>query len=254
MATLIHSARIIDGTGNPWFYGDLLLDDGRIATIEPPGKIRGESVDNVIDATGHVVCPGFIDIQSHSIVPLMRDGRCLSKITQGITTEIMGEAWTPAPVAAGSALSGRIPDDWKDRAQSWSRFGNWLDAMVESGVSPNVGSFLGAGTLRSLAMGMRMDEPKADELDAMRRTMAESMEDGAFGPSYALIYPPDTYTTTDEIVEVCKVASSAGGVYITHMRSEADEIFEALEEAIEASVEFITEKFIKVERIANEEL
>ena len=233
MSTLIHSARIVDGTGNPWYHGDVLLDDGRIATIEPPGRIPPESVDDVIDASGHVVCPGFIDIQSHSIVSLMRDGRCLSKITQGITTEIMGEAWTPAPVAAGSALSGRIPDNWKERAGSWSRFGNWLDAMVDAGVTPNVGSFLGAGTLRSLAMGMRMGEPTDDELDEMRRIMRESMEDGGFGPSYALIYPPDTYTTTDEIVEVCKVASAAGGVYITHMRSEADEIFEALEEAIE---------------------
>ena len=233
MSTLIHSGRVFDGTGNPWFHGDLLVKDGRIAAIEPPGKIPPESSNDVIDAAGHIVCPGFIDIQSHSIVPLMRDGRCLSKITQGITTEIMGEAWTPAPVAAGSALSGRIPDDWKDRAASWMRFGNWLDATVDAGVTPNVGSFLGAGTLRSLAMGMRMGAPSSDELNAMRQTMAESMEDGAFGPSYALIYPPDTYTTTDEIVEVCKVASASGGVYITHMRSEADEILEALDEAFE---------------------
>lgn len=118
MSTLIHSARIIDGTGNPWFYGDVLLKDGRIAAIEPPGSVPHDSADQVIDATGHVVCPGFIDIQSHSIIPLMRDGRCLPKITQGITTEIMGEAWTPAPIGADSALSGRIPDDWKDRARS----------------------------------------------------------------------------------------------------------------------------------------
>jgi N-acyl-D-aspartate/D-glutamate deacylase len=118
VSTLIHSARIIDGTGNPWFYGDVLLKDGRIAAIEPPGSVPHDSADQVIDATGHVVCPGFIDIQSHSIIPLMRDGRCLPKITQGITTEIMGEAWTPAPIGADSALSGRIPDDWKDRARS----------------------------------------------------------------------------------------------------------------------------------------
>jgi len=164
----------------------------------------------------------------------MKDGRCLSKITQGITTEIMGEAWTPAPVGADSALASRIPKDWKDRARSWHRFGNWLDAMVEASVSPpNVGSFLGAGTLRSLAMGMRMGEPTPEEMKEMHRIMADAMEDGAFGPSYALIYPPDTYTTTDEIVEICRTASENGGVYITHMRSEADELLEALEEAIE---------------------
>jgi N-acyl-D-aspartate/D-glutamate deacylase len=105
--------------------------------------------------------------------------------------------------------------------------------MVDAGVSPNVGSFLGAGTLRSLATGMRTGEPTTNELTDTRRIMSESMEDGAFGPSYALIYPPDTYAATDEIVEVCKAASQSGGVYITHMRSEADELLEALEEAIE---------------------
>jgi N-acyl-D-amino-acid deacylase len=233
ITTLIHSGRIIDGTGNPWYYGDLAIDGNSITAIEPPGLIPRDGIHEIIDATDHVVCPGFIDIQSHSIVPLMRDGRCLSKITQGITTEIMGEAWTPAPIGAESDLAGGIPDDWKDRARSWNRFGLWLDAMVESGVSPNVGSFLGAGTLRSLAMGMRMGEPTPDEMKAMHLTMTESMEDGAFGPSYALIYPPDTYTTTDEIVEICKTAAKAGGVYITHMRSEADELLEALDEAIE---------------------
>lgn len=235
-STLIHSGRIIDGTGNPWFFGEITLDGGRISAIEPPNTIPREGVGEIIDATGHVVCPGFIDIQSHSIIPLMRDGRCLSKITQGVTTEIMGEAWTPAPIAAGddaTALSSRIPDDWKDRAATWHRFGDWLDATVEAGVSPNVGSFLGAGTLRSLAMGMRMDNPTADELKDMKRIMSESMEDGAFGPSYALIYPPDTYAGIDEIVEICKTASKPGGVYITHMRSEADELLEALDEAID---------------------
>lgn len=233
ITTLIHSGRIIDGTGNPWQYGDLALHGDLIAAIEPPGSIPRDGIPNIVDATGHVVCPGFIDIQSHSIIPLMRDGRCLSKITQGITTEIMGEAWTPAPIGADSALAGGIPDDWKERASGWSRFGHWLDAMAEAGVSPNVGSFLGGGTLRSLAMGMRMGEPTPEEMKTMHRIMAESMEDGAFGPSYALIYSPDTYTNTDEIVEVCQTASKSGGVYITHLRSEGGELLEALEEAIE---------------------
>jgi len=232
--TLIHSARVIDGLGNPWFYGDIALENGRIAAIEPTGTIPHAGIPEVIDAKGHVVCPGFIDIQSHSIIPLMRDGRCLSKITQGITTEIMGEAWTPAPKGGDTAaLSRIIPDDWQERSQTWDRFSDWLEATEEAGVSPNVGSFLGAGTLRSLGMGMRMGAPTADEMKAMHRIMADAMDDGAFGPAYALIYPPDTYAATDEIVDICKTAAKSGGVYITHIRSEADELLEAADEAID---------------------
>lgn len=98
---LIHGAKIVDGAGNPWFYGDVALTGDRIAAITPPGQLTPDQAGEVVDATGLVVCPGFIDIQSHAILWLMYDGRCLSKITQGVTTEIMGEAWTPAPVGDG---------------------------------------------------------------------------------------------------------------------------------------------------------
>ena len=130
----------------------------------------------------------------------MTDGRSLSKITQGVTTEVMGETWTPAPF--GGKAAG-VPEGWRDRARKWHRFGDWLEAMVEHGVSPNIGSFLSGGTLRSYARGLTTGPATADELDTMRRVMDESMQDGAFGVSYALIYPPDTYVSTDEIVEIC---------------------------------------------------
>ncbi len=238
---LIRGAQVIDGTGNPWFYGDVAIAGDRILDIVPPNSIPAETARETVDAKGMVVCPGFIDILSHSHIPLMQDGRDLSKITQGVTTEIMGEGWTPAP------FGGRIKDafldlpqkqralikDWIERSQSWTRFGDWLRALVERGVSPNIGSFLGGGTLREYARGLEMGAPTADELETMRRVMAEAMEDGAFGVSYALIYPPDTYTSTGELIEVAKVVSKYGGIYVTHMRSESERLFEAIDEAIE---------------------
>ena len=202
--TLIHNAKVIDGTGNPWFYGDVLLEDDRIAAITPVGEIDPARMDMVVNATGKVVCPGFIDIQSHAILPLMVDGRCVSKITQGITTEIMGEAWTPAPITgrntnplAESLFVLDIGDEWTQHMHTWRRFRDWLEATEAHGVSPNIGSFMGGGTLRTVAKGLEMGPPSGDELETMRRTMAEAMEDGAFGVSYALIYPPDVYTTTE---------------------------------------------------------
>ena len=227
---LIRGGRVVDGSGNPWFYGDVALSGDRVAGVAPPGQIPPEGAAEVVEASGVVVCPGFIDIQSHSILPLMRDGRCLSKVTQGITTEIMGETWTPAPFGGKRPA---LPGAWQDRARSWGRFGDWLGATVEAGVSPNVGSFLSGGTLRSQACGMRMGPATGDELGAMRRVMAGAMEDGAFGVSYALIYPPDTYVDTDEIVEVCRVVGRYGGIYITHMRSEDDRLLEGVEETLE---------------------
>ncbi len=235
---LIRGAKVVDGSGNPWFYGDVALSGDRILDIAPPGSIPVDSAADVVEASGMVVCPGFIDIQSHSIVPLMVDGRCLSKITQGVTTEIMGEAWTPAPIGGRNTAELRQTphaplDEWREQARNWTRFSDWLEATAASGVSPNVGSFLGGGTLRQYGRGMDMGPANADELGVMRRVMAEAMEDGAFGVSYALIYPPDSYVDTDEIVEVCKVVGRYGGVYITHLRSEADTLLEALDEAIE---------------------
>lgn len=236
---LIRNGKVVDGAGNPWLIGDVAIAGDRIVDVTPPGMIPDEQAGEVVDATGMVVCPGFIDIQSHSILPLMADGRCLSKITQGITTEIMGEAWTPAPAGGrftdpmANAFFPMEVGEWAEKARGWTRFRHWLEALVERGVSPNVGSFLGGGTLRQYAKGMDMGPANEDELATMRRVMAEAMEDGAFGVSYALIYPPDTFVGTDEIVEVCKVVAEYAGVYITHMRSESAGLLDGLEEAIE---------------------
>jgi len=236
---LIRGARVVDGCGNPWYRADVAVRGDRIAAIAPPGRLDPGEAREILDAGDAVLCPGFIDIQSHAILSLMRDGRCLSKITQGVTSEVMGEAWTPAPQGgliedplSRTMFALDVDPVWHERMRSWTRFGDWLQAMESAGVSPNVGSFLGGGTLRSYAKGMAMGPADADELATMRRVMAAAMDDGAFGVSYALVYPPDAYVGTPELVEVCREVARYGGVYITHLRSESAAIFEALEEAV----------------------
>lgn len=236
---LIRGGRVVDGTGNPWFHGDVLISGDRILAVEPAGSVSTGRAHDVVDASGSIVCPGFIDVLSHSIRPLMRDPRCLSKVTQGVTTEVMGEAWTPAPFGGrieeplrSDPIIDAVPD-WREKAQGWRRFGDWLEAMASAGVTPNIASFLGGGTLREYAKGLEMGPPSADELDCMRRVMDEAMRDGALGVSCALIYPPEAYTSTDELVEVCRVVSSYGGIYATHMRSEADRLLDGIQEALE---------------------
>ncbi len=235
---IISGGRIIDGSGNPWRMADVLVEDDRIVDIVPTGSVAVEGAE-VVDASGMFVCPGFIDIQSHSTVQLMSDGRCLSKITQGVTTEIMGEVWTPAPAGGlfsdplGVPFAKRGPEEWRERARGWHSFGDWLRAMETEGVSPNVGSFLSGGTLRCHAMAMDASPANRDQLAHMERVMAESMEDGAFGASYALIYPPDTYATTAEITSVCRIVAKHHGLYITHLRSESAKLLEGLDEALQ---------------------
>lgn len=235
---LIRHARLVDGTGNPWTYGDLVLARGRVHDVRPAGSVSPGRVHQVVDASGLVACPGFIDIQSHSIVPLMVDGRCLSKILQGVTTEIMGEAWTPGPVGGHIAQALRHTpfaarmEDWFERAQEWRRFGDWLRALADEGVSPNIGSFIGGGTVREYVKGMAMGAFDEGELAQVREVTEAAMRDGAFGVAFALIYPPDTFVSTDELVEICRVVSAFGGLYITHVRSESDHLEEAIGEAI----------------------
>ena len=235
---LIRGGSVVDGTGNPWFHGDVLLAGDRVLDVVPTGTVSPGAAAEVVDAEGMVVCPGFIDILSHSIRPLMADGRCLSKVTQGVTTEIMGEAWTPGPVGGRIQAALRHQDqlalapEWMERSAAWRRFRDWLEALEERGVSPNIGSFLGGGTLREYAMGMEMGAAGGAELATMRGVAEGAMREGAFGVSYALIYPPEAYASTEEITEVCGVVARSHGVYATHIRSEGDRLIEAVEEAI----------------------
>ena len=235
---VIENGRIVDGTGNAWFYGDLAVKDGRIARITPRGMLRRVSTTERVDALGHVVAPGFIDIQSHSRFSFLQgDGRVISKVTQGITTEIMGEGTTDAPVNPADLGPPADDESQTDRlARSFSgahSFDKWLKAMESHGTSANQGSFLGAGTVRTYAVGMRMGPAAPAELDTMKAVVRRAMEDGAFGVASALVYPPGNFASTAELGEIAGAMAGYGGVYITHMRSEADDYLEAIDEAIE---------------------
>lgn len=234
---VISGARLVDGTGAPWFLADLAVKGDRIARITPAGLLGGVTAQRRIEAKGLVLAPGFIDIQGHSREYLLDgDSRVIAKVSQGVTTEILGEGNTNAPAnektspqAPGSAM-GR---EARIRFAGPHGFDEWLRAMQTRGTSINVGSFVGAGTLRQYVKGMAQGGLTPAEQEEMRRVVRLAMEDGAFGIASALIYPPDSYQSTDELVEAAKAMAPLGGVYITHIRSEADSLLEATDEAIE---------------------
>jgi N-acyl-D-amino-acid deacylase len=228
---IIEGGRIVDGTGNAWYPGDVGIRGDRIATITPPGMLRDAQAARRVDATGMVVAPGFIDIQSHSRYDLLQgSGRVVSKVTMGVTTEIMGESTTNAPVPPSQARPGAL-------FAGPRAFDEWIRAMEANGGSVNFGSFVGATTIRVLAKGEAMGEADPTQLALMKEAVKNAMEDGAFGIGSALIYPPGNFASTRELIEINKAAAPYGGVYITHMRSEADRFLEAIDEAIRIGVD-----------------
>ena len=227
---VIAGGRIVDGTGNAWYPGDVGIRGDRIAAITRPGVLADAPARRRIDATGKVVAPGFIDIQSHSRFNFLGsgDGRVVSKVTMGVTTEIMGESTTNAPSSprmlenAGSAVG----------VTQFATFGEWIDAMEAHGASVNFGSFVGASTIRVLGMGLSMGPAGSPERRLMQQAVRESMRDGAFGVASALVYPPGNFADTEELISINRAAAPFGGVYITHMRSEGDAFLEGIDEAI----------------------
>jgi len=232
---VISGGKIVDGTGNPWFYGDVGIMGDRISRITPAGLLAKAQAKQRIDATGKVVAPGFIDIQAQSVYAFtLGDGRVISSISQGITTAILGEGATPAPANEKTIAAAGL-DPMKAALEQFRGargFNAWLETMEKHGMSQNAGSFLGAGTVRVYAKGEAQGPATPAELDTMRAAVKNAMEDGAFGVASALIYPPANYAATEELVAQAQAMAPYGGVYITHMRSEADRFLEAIDEAL----------------------
>ncbi|RLE50937.1 MAG: D-aminoacylase [Candidatus Methanomethylicota archaeon] len=228
---IIRDGVIVDGTGNPWFKADVGIRDGKIIAV---GKLKSCSADEVIYAGELIVCPGFIDVHSHSDFTLLVNPKAESKIRQGVTTEVIGNCgFSAAPITSEHARN------WVSKRLSryglkptWSTFSEYLEALDKVGLSINVASLVGHSTIRMCVMDFEAREPSRDELSEMKSLVAEAMEAGAFGMSTGLVYPPGRYAKTNEIIELCKVVAKYGGVYASHIRGERETIVEAVLEAI----------------------
>jgi N-acyl-D-amino-acid deacylase len=226
---LITHGRIIDGTGNPWYSGDVAIQGDRIVAI---GKLDGANARRVIDAGGLIVAPGFIDMLGQSETALLIDNRAVSKLAQGITTEITGEGGSIAPQSPLSlaALEPSIaPYHLK---VDWTDLKGYFDRLERQGTPLNLGTYVGAAQVREAVLGDVDRAPTPEELQKMKALVAEAMQQGAMGISTALIYPPGHYAKTEELIELAKVASQYGGVYASHMRSEGRSEVAAVEEAL----------------------
>ena len=211
---LITNARIVDGTGGAARQGSIAISNGKIAAV---GEVSGTGTQT-IDARGRTVAPGFIDMHSHSDMPLLTDGNGQSKIRQGVTTEVLGESGSIAPRNEASAT------------QPWVDFNGYFAALEKNGIAPNVLSYIGTGTVRELVIGDEDKKATAKDIEEMQKVVAAAMDQGVFGVSSGLIYPPNAYATVAELGEVSKAAQ--GGLYASHVRYDGGKLREGIEEAI----------------------
>ncbi len=224
---VIENGQVIDGTGRPAFPADVAVRGDtivRVGRLQPSDR---QAARRRIDATGRVVAPGFIDIHSHSDWTLLVDGTARSKVFQGVTTEIIGESVSAAPIQgrAGTANPYGIEVDW-------TTFDGYFRRLEGSGISVNLGSFVGATQVRLCVLGEESRDPTPQELRRMQELVTEAMQDGAFGLSSALLVPPNTYHTEDQLVALAEAVRPFGGIYSTHIRSEGEGIHEAVQEAL----------------------
>lgn len=231
--TLILDGRVVDGAGNPWLRADVGIRDGKIVEI---GDLGSASAHRIIHAKNLVASPGFIDIHSHSDFALIRDPKAESKIRQGVTTEVIGNCGlSAAPMRENTRkLLEKYLEPVRFKVKlNWSTMGEYLNQLEKQGIALNIASLVGHGTVRIAVMGFDNRPPIEGELDDMKTLVSQSMEDGVFGMSSGLIYPPGCYSDARELTELCRVVGKYGGTYTTHIRNEGDALIESVREAIE---------------------
>jgi len=214
---LIVHGHIIDGSGSPWFEGSVAVKDGRIAGV---GRLINPSAKRVIDASGLVVAPGFIDLHSHSDFDLLADGKAQSKIRQGVTTEILGESDSAGPVLGPAAPGFDKSLEPMGIKRDWTTLGEYFARVERQGASVNIASYVGSGQVWDDVLGNVNRRPTAEEMGKMKQLVDQAMRDGAIGLSSGLMYAPNMFATTEELIELAKVAAKYGGIYTSHIRSE----------------------------------
>ncbi len=226
---IIRNAHIIDGTGNPWYAADVAVSGARLAAI---GDLREAHAKREIDAKGRIVAPGFIDMLGQSEASLLIDNRSLSKLSQGITTEITSEGGSIAPQNEKTIAPQKPFLDHYKLSIDWTTLDGYFRRLEKQGTPLNIGTYVGSAQIREAVIGDDNRAPTPSELDQMKSLVEQAMKDGALGLSSALIYPPNIYAKTDELIALANVASKYGGLYATHMRSEGASEMPALAEAI----------------------
>jgi len=226
---IIRNGTVYDGSGKAPVVADVALKGDRIAAV---GKWEGVRGKVEIDATGLAVAPGFINMLSWATESLIEDGRSQSDIRQGVTLEVFGEGWSMGPL--NDAMKKETEEQQGDIRYrvEWTTLGDYLDYLVKRGISTNIASFVGATTVRIYVVGYQDRAPNPQELETMRGLVSHAMEEGALGVGSSLIYAPAFYAKTNELIELCKVASAYGGTYISHIRSEGNRLLQAIEEFI----------------------
>ncbi len=226
---VITNGHIIDGTGSPWYSGDIGIRDGKIAAI---GNLSGAARKRTINAGGKVVAPGFIDMLGQSERTILVDPRLPSKIYQGITSEITGEGGSAAPLNDTIIASDKSGWDYLHLTPDWRTFRQYFARLEKQGMGINLGSYVGATQVRRMVLGDDDKQPTSDQLEQMKALVRDAMKDGAVGLSTSLEYAPAPYAKTDELIALASEAGNFGGIYATHMRDESNSVLEAIDEAL----------------------